>query len=153
MPHAPGKFSIDQNFTRWSLMNGILTRKGPHDGPTDWKELPVKNISALEETTFRTVKRLPLAWPAVFVGIGLLVLAVAANSWPARAVAASFGMLSTAWGIRRISPMVTIHQAYRIIAPGINADEWTVVGVTPETRGFIDALKAQCAQTQEVTRP
>jgi hypothetical protein len=152
MPHTPGKFSIDRNLTRWSLLNGILTRKGPNDGPTDWKELPVRDITALEETTFKTAKRLPLSWPAVFVGIGLLVVAIALNSLPVRVVAAALGIFSIVWGARRISPIITVHQAYRVIAPGINPEEWTIVGVTPETRGFLEALKAEFAQKRELTR-
>lgn len=152
MPHSPGKFCLDINFVRWSLLNGVITRNTKENDPTAGRDLPVKNVTSIEKTTVTTVRKLPFGREAIILGIVLLAVCAFASALPARIAAGVIGIALIVWGAKRIPAITTVHEAYRIVAPGLNPDEWTVAGPMPEVLGFIEAVKSEMKEKGDSVR-
>ena len=144
------KYCLDLNFIRWSLVEGIITRKNPNDGPTEGQDLPIQQVTGVEKTTVRKVYRSRLGWPVTLFAVGLLALSawVATFSWLAGLPGALLGMLCLVWGVKRIPPRAETIGAYRILTPVGNPDDWVLTGTIPEVEGFIGGVKAELAQKE-----
>ena len=149
MPHSPGKFCIDRNLVRWSLLHGIITRKTSTDSPLDGQNLPVSEVTGIEKTTVVKVDRPRFGWPAILTGIAVLVIAWQIDSLPLRILIGVMGFASVYWGSLRIRARRTVHDAYQIIVGGMKPEEWTVVGSSPETIGFIEAVRSELAGNRD----
>jgi len=134
---------------RWSLLHGVITRKTSQDDPTEGRELSVKQVSAIRKTTATTARRLPLAWPIVGIGALLAALAWWVSSLPIRIVAGLLGVVFLSWGVARLPAQKTVHEAYQIVAPGVNPEDWLVVGSTAEILGFIEGVQSEMRQQEE----
>jgi hypothetical protein len=143
MPHAPGKFCIDGNFVRWHLLNGVITRKTANDGPLDGQEVPASRVTAIEPTTFKKVERQPYGRAMILIGVALLGLAWWSLSLPLRAIFGLAGLLLVYGGVERSRARITIYDAFRMVIPGHNAAEWTVVGSTPDVMGIVEGIHAE----------
>jgi len=149
MPHSPGKFCLDQNLQRWSLLNGVITRKTKDDPPEGGQNLPVEKVTAVEKNTFTKVERLPFGKPATLLGVVLIGIAIGSNSLTARILCGLLGLLIFLWGVKRIPAKTTVLDAYQIVAPGTNPAEWRVVGSAPELIGFVQAVKVESSHPAE----
>ena len=143
MPHAPGKFCLDRNLVRWNLLNGVITRKTASDGPLDGQDVAASRVTAIEPTTFKKVERQPYGRAMIVIGVALLGLAWWSLSMPLRAIFGLAGLLLLYGGVERNRARVTIHDAFRLVIPGHNAAEWTVVGSTPEVMGIVEGIQAE----------
>ena len=143
MHHAPGKFCIDRNLVRWNLLNGMITRKTVNDGPLDGQEVAASRVTALEPATFKKVERQPYGRAMILIGVALLGLAWWSLSLPLRVILGLAGLLLLYGGVERSRARVTIYDAFRIVIPGHDAAEWTVVGSTPEVMGFVEGIQAE----------
>jgi|SRR5579885_666729 len=152
MAHSPGKFCLDGNLVRWSLLNGVITRKNKDDEPLAGKELPVRDITGIEKVTITKKRRLPFGWHGVVIGVALLALCIWISNLPGRAVTGLIGIALLYWGAKRIPAITTVHEGYRIVAPGLSAEEWVVVGSMPEVLGFIEAVRSEIRQKNEAVR-
>ncbi len=152
MPHTSGKFCIDRNLVRWTLLNGIITRKTLQDDPTGGQELPVTQVKMVEKVTVKKIYRLPFGWPVAVFAAGLLAVSWRAGSLFVRLLCGLAGLACLYWGAKRIPARTTEHDAYRIVAPGVNPEEWMVVGSSSEITGFIEALRAGLAPETEARK-
>jgi hypothetical protein len=143
MPHAPGKFCIDRNLVRWNLLNGMISRKTINDGPLDGQEVAASRVTAIEPTTFKKVERQPYGRAMILIGVALLGLAWWSLSLPLRVIFGLFGLLLVYGGVERSRSRVTIYDAFRIVIPGQDPAEWTVVGSTPEVMGIVEGIQAE----------
>lgn len=150
MPYEQAKFCLDLNHIRWSLVEGVLTRKTPQDGPTEGRELPIRQVTRVEKTTFQRTMRSHFAWPATLFALGLLALSVvlAMIWWPASLPGFGLGSLLLVWGIKRIPPQTETLEAYRLVARVPDPDDWILVGGIPEVEGFIAGVKAELEEQE-----
>ena len=149
MPHSPGKFCIDRNLVRWTLLNGMITRKNVDAGPTAWKELPASQVTAIEKVSVKKVDHRPFGWPLVILGAILLAVCSLAGSHLLQIVLGGAGLICLYKGAKRIPPITTEVEAHQIVAPGVKPEDWLVVGSTAELSGFLDAVRAEQAQQKE----
>ena len=156
MTYHQAKYCLDLNHIRWSLVEGIITRKNPHDAPTEGQDLPIQQITGVEKTTVQRVSRSRLGWPVTLFAVGLLALSAwtATISWLAAIPGGVVGILFLVWGVKRIPPRTEIIEAYRILTPAGNPDEWVVTGTIPEVAGFIAGVKAELeAKEKQAQQP
>jgi len=159
MPYQQAKFCLDLNHIRWSLVEGVLTRKTSQDGPTEGRELPIRQVTCIEKTTFQRTMRSRFAWPATLFALGLLALSVvlAMIWWPASLPGFAIGLPLLRWGVKRIPPQTETLEAFRLVAPAPNPEDWVLVGGIPEVEGFIAGIRAELEekerQTQQPAQP
>lgn len=145
MPYRQAKFCLDVNKIRWTLLEGVITRKGQEDGPLEGQELPIEQVAAVEPTTVQRVYRSRLGWPVTLVAVALLALAVwiATFLWRVSVPFFVVGLLGLLWGAKRIAPQREVLEAHRIVAAVANPEEWVVVGSISEVKGFIEGVKIE----------
>ena len=146
MSHAPGKFCIDQNFVRWTLLHGILTRKTLQDHPEGGQQLDVRQVQSIAKVTVKKRQRLPFGWALALLGLCVLAASWWVSRLSVRLLVAIAGLACLIWAAMRISGRRTEQEAYQILAPGVNPEDWLVVGSSSEITGLIDALKAELVQ-------
>ncbi len=142
MPHSPGKFCIDRNLVRWSLINGVITRKTLNDGPLDGQDLPVQQITGIEKTFVTKVERQPYGRRMMLLGVALVALAWPSPNLWVRIAAGLAGLGLLYWGVERSRVRKSVHEAFQMVVPGRKAEDWLMVGSTSEILGFIDAVQA-----------
>ena len=154
MPYRQAKYCLDQNFIRWSLVEEVITRKTAQDGPTEGQELPIRQITRIEKTTFQHTIRTRLAWPITLFALGLLALSLvlAVIWWPASLPDFVVGFLLLVWSVRRIQPRTETLDAFRLVASVPNPDDWILVGAIPEVEGFIEGVRADWEENQPSTQ-
>jgi hypothetical protein len=152
MLHSQGKFCIDRNLVRWTLLDGIINRKTLQDEPMGGQELPIKQVMAVEKATGKKVERLPFGWPAALFGMGLLAVVWWAGGLFVRLVGGLGGLACLYWGAKRIPARTTVLEGYQIVAPGVKQEDWLVLGSTPEVIGFIEGLKSEMARETQALR-
>src|SRR4051812_21178364 len=135
MPHAPAKFCIDRDFVRWTLIEGAINRKTNLDDPGGGQEITTDQVRAIQRTTIKRKERKPLGRPLLLIAVLLLVIAWSSNYVALRFAIGLAGMACLYSGAERMRPKVRVEDAFRLVIPGRNAEEWTVVGVTPEIMG------------------
>ena len=145
MPNRQAKYCLDENHIKWSLVEGVITRKGAQDGPLDGQVLPISEITAIEKTQIQRTHRARLAWPVTLVGIAILGLSlrVASRTWLAALPGLALGLLLLVWGIKRIPAHTETIASFRIVAPVANPADWVMAGEVPEVEGFIAGIKAE----------
>jgi hypothetical protein len=150
MTQRQAKYCLDQNFIRWSLVEGVITRKTAQDGPMDGRELSLSQVTHIEKTTFQRTVRSRLAWPVTLVALALLALSVVLTRiwWPASLPGFAIGLLLLLWGVRRIPPRTETLDAFRLVAAVPNPDDWIMVGAVPEVEGFVEGIKADLEANQ-----
>src|SRR3989304_5034005 len=99
MAYREAKFCLDMNRIRWSLLEGVITRKNPHDGPTEGQELRIHQVTGVEETTVKRVHQSRLGWPVTLLAVGLLALSawMASVWWAAALPGVVIGVLCLIW--------------------------------------------------------
>jgi len=154
MTQRQAKFCLDQNFIRWSLVEGVITRKTNQDGPMDGRELPLSQVTRIEKTTLQRTVRSRLAWPVTLAALALLALSVglAMIWWPVSLPGFAIGLLLLWWGVRRIPPQTETLGAYRLVASVPNPDDWILVGAVPEVEGFIAGVQAELEERERQAR-
>ena len=150
MAQWQAKYCLDENHIKWSLVEGVITRKDAQDGPMDGQVLPIQQITGIEKTTVQRTSRSSLAWPVTLVAAGLLAISavLATIWWPAALPGFGVGVLLLIWGVTRIAPQTESLEAYRIIAPVSNPDDWVMVGGVAEVVGFIEGIKAELEEKE-----
>ena len=148
------KYCLDMNHIRWTLLEGIITRKNPQDGPTEGQELPIQQVTGVEKTTVKRVHRSRLGWPVTLFSVALLALSAWMASVLGLAAIPGFaiGLLSLIWGAKRIPPRTENLEAYRIVAPIANPEDWVVVGSIPEVQGFMEGVKIEFQEKEGRTQ-
>ena len=149
------KYCLDENHIKWSLVEGVITRKNKEDGPHDGETLPVSQIKAIENTQIKITTRSPLGRPVAIFGLIVLVLSfwIGSMSRLAGAPGLVLGLLALIWGIKRIPAQTRTIGAFRIVAPVPNPDHWIMAGEVPEVQGFIDGVKADMAVENRHEQP
>ena len=149
------KYCLDQKHIKWSLVEGVITRKSAQDGPYDGQTLPVSQIQAIEKTQIQITHRSPLGWPVTLIGLVVLGLSfwIALGSWLAAAPGLAFGLLLLVWGVKRIPAQTETIGAFRMVAQVQNPDAWIMAGEVPEVQGFIDGVKADMAANDRHEQP
>ena len=148
MTQWQSKFCLDENHIKWSLVEGVITRKNDQDGPQDGQVLPISQITAIEKTEIQRTHRSPLAKPVTLGGILLLALSLwlVSVSWLAAAPGLAIGLFLLVWGVKRIPVHTETIGAFRIVAPVENPDDWIMAGdEVPEVEGFIQGVRADMA--------
>ena len=155
MESREAKYCLDQKHIKWSLVEGIITRKGAQDGPHDGQTLPVSQIKAIEKTQIQITHRSSLGWPVTLIGLVVLGLSfwIALGSWLAAAPGLAFGLLLLVWGVKRIPAQTETIGAFRMVAPVQNPDDWIMAGEVPEVQGFLDGVKADMAVENRQKQP
>ncbi len=149
MAQRQAKYCLDENHIKWSLVEGVITRKGAADGPHDGQTLPVSEVKAIEKTTIQRTHRSPLAKPVTLVGAAILVISLwlASVTWLAALPGLAFGLLLLVWGVKRIPAHTETVGAFRMVAPVANPDDWVMAGdQVPEVQGFIEGVRAEMAE-------
>ena len=155
MESREAKYCLDQKHIKWSLVEGIITRKGAQDGPHDGQTLPVSQIKAIEKTQIQIAHRSSLGWPVTLIGLVVLGLSfwIALGSPLAAAPGLAFGLLLLVWGVKRIPAQTETIGAFRMVAPVQNPDDWIMAGEVPEVQGFLDGVKADMAVENRQKQP
>jgi hypothetical protein len=143
MQTREAKYCLDRNNVRWVLLEGVINRKAPQDDPAGGQNLPVAQITSIEKTTIQRVRRSPLAKPALYAGVVLLVVFVwiASMSWLIAAPGLVLGALLFFWGLSRMSGEKEVMDAFQIVAPVQNPSDWLVVGTHSEVAGFVEGVR------------
>ena len=145
MSGREAKFCLDRNQVRWVLLEGIINRKTQQDDPDKGTNLPVEKIQAIEKITVERHHSSPLAKPAFIIGVvilGLFGWLSTVSIW-AGLPGLIVGALVMLWGLKRLSGTTEQLEAFKIVAPGFNVQDWTVVGSHHEVMGFIEGLRAE----------
>jgi hypothetical protein len=144
MQSREAKYCLDQNHIKWSLVEGVITRKGAQDGPQDGQTLPTSEIKTIEKTHLTLTHRSPMGWPVTLIGLAILGLSLLLISvtWLLAAPGIVFGLLLLVWGVKRIPAQTETIAAFRIVAPVQNPGDWVMVGDVPEVVGFLDGVRA-----------
>jgi hypothetical protein len=155
MGSREAKYCLDQKHIKWSLVEGLITRKGAQDGPHDGQTLPVSQIKVIEKTQLQITQRSALGWPVTLLGLVVLALSfwIGFLSWLAAAPGLVFGLLLLLWGVKRIPAQTETIGAFRIVAPVANPDDWVMAGEVPEVQGFIDGVRADMAEEGRQKQP
>jgi len=151
MPYRQAKFCLDENHVRWSLLEGVITRKEQHHGPTEGEELHIRQVTGLEKTSLKRVHRSRMGGPVTLFAVALLVLSgwVATLSWLGAIPGLLLGFAGLYWGVKRIPPRTEILEAHLILAPGIEPERWRVVGSISEVEGFLQGLRIELGEKEK----
>ena len=151
MPYRQAKFCIDLDRIRWTLLEGVITRKEPNDGPAEGKELPIQQVTTVEKRTVKRVQRSRLGWPLTVSAIGILALSwwTATIFWVASIPGFVIGLVFLYWGARRMASRTRLLDAHQIVAPGTKAEEWLVIGSIPEVLGFIEGVQIELKEKEK----
>ncbi len=150
MPHSPGKFCIDRNLVRWTLINGVINRKTLQDPPAGGQDVPVRQVRAIQKTTVKKVERLPFGRTMVLLGVLLLAVAWWSMMVVVRVSLGVAGLATLYSGAERMRARISYHDAYQLVIPGRKREEWLVVGSTPEILGFIEAVQSEITDETNV---
>lgn len=145
-----GKFAIDQNKVRWTLLEGVITRKNYQDAPMAGKELPVSRVTAVEKVTVVQTQRSRWGVPVTLLAVGLLVLSWWLWPTPVGILAGLLGLVCFYWGTRRIPSRKVVLDGYQMVAPSVAPEDWLVVGSSVEVLGFVEGVKAELAEEATV---
>jgi len=153
MAYRQAKFCMDLNRVRWTLLEGVITRKKQDDGPAEGQELPIQQVMGIEKITVKRVRRSRLGWPVTLLGVGLLVISgvIATNSWMAAIPGFVVGLAGLLWGAKRIPPKTEDLDAHQIVVTGTNPKDWVVVGSISEVLGFIEGIKIELQEKEKQT--
>ena len=148
MGKLEAKYCLDQKHIKWSLVEGVITRKGAQDGPDDGQELPVSRIQAIEKTQVQLTHRSPLGLPVAIIGLVMagLSLLIGSYSWLLAAPWILFGLMLFVWGVKRIPAHTETIGAFRLVAQVPNPEDWVLAGEVPEVQGFVDGIKSDMAE-------
>ena len=151
MPYQQAKFCLDLNQVRWTLLEGVITRKNKDDSPTEGKQLHIRQVTAVEEVQIKREYRSRLGWPATLLGLGFLALFVwlATISWIAAIPGLLVGLLCFIWGVKRIPARKEELGGFQIVASGTDPQEWRLTGAIPEIRGFIEGVRIELKEKDE----
>lgn len=151
MPYRQAKFCIDRNHRRWSLLEGMITRKEPNDGPTEGAELPIQQVVSVEKTAVKRLHRSRLGWPVALVAVGILALSWwTATVWLVAAIPGFVvGFTLLYWGASRIRARTETLDAFQIVASGTKPEEWLLVGSNPEVLGFVEGVKIELKEKEQ----
>ena len=154
MAYRQAKFCMDLNRVRWTLLEGVITRKKQDDGPTEGQELPIQQVMGVEKITVKRVRRSRLGWPVTLLGIGLLALSglIATISWMAAIPGFAVGLACLHWGAKRIPPKTEVLDAHQIVIPGADPKDWVVVGSIAEVLGFIEGIQIELQEKEKQTQ-
>ncbi len=145
MAHVPGKFCGDVNKVRWSLIEGTITRTTIEGGIWNTTELPVQQVMGIEKLTIEQSHRSPLGVPVTLFAVALLAIAGWAGSIPVGVI----GLLCLFWGLRLLPKQKISHEAHRLLGPGLDPEEWMLVGSGADIVGFVAALQTELSQKAE----
>ncbi len=145
MAHPPGKFCGDVNKVRWSLIDGTLTRTTTEGGIWNTTELPVQQVMGIEKLTIEESHRSPLGVPVTLFAAALLAIAGLVGSIPIGVI----GVIGLVWGVRMLPKQKVTHEAHRLLGPGLDPEEWVMVGSGADVVGFLDALQSELSQKTE----
>ena len=145
MAHVPGKYCGDVNKVRWSLIDGTVTRTTTEGGIWNTTELPVQQVMGIEKLTIEQSRRAPLGVPVTLFAVALLAIA----GWAGSISAGVIGLLCLFWGLRLLPKQKTSHEAHRLLGPGLDPEEWTLVGSGADIVGFVAALQTELSQKAE----
>jgi hypothetical protein len=150
MNSRQAKFCQDRNKVRWVLLEGVINRKTQQDDPTKGKELPVAQITGIEQTAVERVHRSPVARPAIYGGLALLALFgwMATAYWWWALPGLFLGAATLFWGLKHNSGQKEVLDAYQIVAPGTNPEDWRVIGSHAEVAGFIEGVRLEMEEAQ-----
>ena len=151
MPHSPGKFCIDKNLARWTLLNGTITRKTLQDPPTGGRELSASQVTAIEKVTVKKVERQRFGWLTIVMGVIILDLAWFAGYLFVQIPLGIAALVLLYTGAKKLQSRTVEVEAHQIVAPGTKPEDWVVVGSAPELMGFLEAVKAESAQHRDTT--
>ena len=59
------------------------------------------------------------------------------------------GVLCLFWGVRMLPKQKVSHEAHRLLGPGLDPEEWVLVGSGGDIVGFLDALQSELSQKTE----
>ena len=151
MANRQAKFCMDLDRIRWTLLEGIITRKKQDDGPMEGQEMPIQRVSGVEKITVTRVHRSHLAWPVTLFAIGLLVVSWVITTiwWVAAIPGFGIGLAGLFWGVKRIPPKTEVLDAYQIVIPGADPKDWVVVGSIREVLGFIEGIKIELQEKEK----
>ncbi len=149
------KYCLDENHIKWSLVEGVITRKRAQDGPHEGERLPVSDIKAIETMQIQRTHRSPLGWPVTLVALLMLALSfwLSLETWLLALPGLAFGLLLLVWGVKRIPSHTETLRAFRIVAPVENPDDWVLAGEVSEIEGFIEGVKADMAAPDQQEQP
>lgn len=155
MGRREAKYCLDENHIKWSLVEGVITRKGAQDGPHDGKTLPVSQITAIEKTQIERKYRSPLAWPATLVALVILALSfwLAFLSLLAALPGIAVALPLLVWGAKRIPARTETSGAFQLVAKVENPDDWVLAGAVPEVEGFVEGIRADMAAKDQQEQP
>ena len=145
MAHPPGKFCGDVKKVRWSLIDGTITRTTTVGGIWNTKEVPVQQVMGIEKLTVEESHRAPLGVPVTLFSVALLAIAGLAGSIPVGVI----GVLCLFWGVRMLPKQKVSHEAHRLLGPGLDPEEWVMVGSGGDIAGFLAALQSELSQKAE----
>ena len=148
------KFCLDRNKVRWVLLEGVINRKAHDDDPAGGQNLAVSEIQRIEKTVVERKQRSPLALPATYAGLGILALFgwITTLSMWAGIPGLALGAIVLLWGLMRLGGQTERIDAFRIVAPGIRADEWVVVGSHAEVQGFLGGVEKEMEVLRQAVR-
>ena len=155
MGRHEAKYCLDQKHIKWSLVEGVITRKNAQDGPHDGQTLPVAAIQGIERTQLQVTHRSPLGWPVTLMGLAIVGLSLwmGSGSWLLAAPGLVLGLLLLVWGVKRIPAHTETIAAFRIVAPVQNPGDWVMAGDVPEVVGFLDGVRADMAEQDRHEQP
>jgi hypothetical protein len=148
MSSREAKFCLDRNKVRWVLLEGVINRKTPQDDPAAGQNLPVSQIQRIEKTSVERTHRSPLALPATYAGLFLVAVFgwVATLSVWVGVPGLVLGAVALLWGLMRLGGSTEKIEAFRIVAPGVAAEDWVVLGSHHEVVGFISGVEKEMAR-------
>jgi hypothetical protein len=152
MAQRQAKFCTDLDKVRWSLLEGVITRKTVDDAPDGGQRLPVRQVTAVEKRPVERVHRSPLAWPVSLFGLAVFTISgglAAKIGWLGASPGLLIGLLLLLWGAKRIPTKREVVEAHQIVAPGCKPEEWTVVGAVPEVLGFVEGVRAELKEKEQ----
>ncbi len=89
--------------------------------------------------------RAPLGVPVTLFAAALLAIAGLAGS----ILVGVIGVLCLFWGVRLLPKQKVSHEAHRLLGPGLDPEEWVMVGSGADIAGFINALQSELSQKTE----
>lgn len=154
MSGREAKFCIDRNRVHWVLVEGVINRKTPQDDPDKGLNLAVERITSIEKTQVERQHKNPLAKPASVAGIAILALfgwLATVSLWVAIPGLIA-GAIALLWGLKRLSGTSEKLDAFQLLAPGTNPQDWCIVGSHLEVTGFIAGVRAEMGANQDAVR-
>ena len=117
----------------------------------DGKTLSVDQVFGIEKTFVSRSEKSSLSLPVVFFG-AIVILAswlIAMWWWVAAVPGFLIGVICLFWGLKRIFPKRHSVEAYKIIAPNTNPEEWLIVGSISEILGFVEGVRTELQQKEK----